>query len=298
MKPKRLKLRGVLTALVTPMNRDGSIDGRALDGLVDAQLEAGIDGLVPCGSTGEAATLTAEERLQVTRRVVERVAGRIPVITGTGTNSTSGTIENQKRVQESGVDATLVVTPYYNKPTPEGLYRHFAAVAEAATLPIVAYNVPGRTGCDMKPATVARIAKLPHVVGIKEATGDIDRVAEIRRSTSPEFAILSGDDGTTCPFVLLGGDGVISVASNVAPREMVAMVRAAQRGDVATARAQHDKLRPLFEALFFESNPIPVKAALAMLGCIQEAYRLPLCEMGTENRNRLQAVLREGVWLR
>ena len=295
MDPK--KLCGTFTALVTPMNRDGSLDLGALDALVDAQLQADIDGLVPCGTTGEAVTLTPQEREQVVTRVVKRVAAKATVIAGAGANSTATAIEAQKRAASTGADGALVVTPYYNKPSPEGLYRHYAAITEAVDFPTVLYNVPSRTGCDMKPDTVARVSKLPGVVGIKEATGDIDRVAAIRDKTAKSFVLLSGDDATACPFVLLGGDGVISVASNVAPSEMKAMIRAAAEGKVAPARAQHDRLRALFVALFLEANPIPVKAALHLLGRLEESYRLPLCGMSKEPRARLETVLREGGWL-
>jgi 4-hydroxy-tetrahydrodipicolinate synthase len=291
-------LSGTLTALVTPMNRDGSLDLGALDALVEAQLAAGIEGLVPCGTTGEAVTLTVAERDTVVQRVVAKVNGRVPVIAGAGANSTAVAIEAQRRAKDSGAQASLVVTPYYNKPTPEGLYRHYAAIAAAVDFPIVVYNVPGRTGCDIKPATVGRLARIPSIVGIKEATGDIDRVAAIRALCPAGFALLSGDDATACPFVLLGGDGVISVASHIAAGEMVAMIRAARANDAATARRQHDRLRDLFVALFLESNPIPVKAALAMQRRLEEAYRLPLCEMSAEPKRRLEEVLRAGGWLR
>jgi 4-hydroxy-tetrahydrodipicolinate synthase len=290
-------LRGTLTALVTPMNRDGSLDLGALDALVDAQLASGIVGLVPCGTTGEAATLSAAERVLVVGRVVKRVAGRAAVLAGTGVNSTAETIEHQKRAREAGATHGLVVTPYYNKPTPEGLYRHYAAVAEAVDLPIVVYNVPGRTACDLKPDTLARIAGIPRVVGVKEATADLDRVTLIRRSTPPGFALLSGDDGTACPFVLLGGDGVISVVSNLLPAETARMIAAALDGRVAEARDAHHALRDVIAALFFEANPIPIKAAMAMKGVVQECYRLPLCEMGADNRKKLEAVLKAGRWL-
>ncbi len=290
-------LRGVFTALVTPMNRDGSLDFGALDALVDGQLAAGIAGLVPCGTTGEAATMTSDERAQVVSRVVKRVAGRAAVIAGTGVNSTAESIALQRRAKELGATHGLVVTPYYNKPSPEGLYRHYAAIAEAVELPIIAYNVPGRTGCDLKPDTLCRVAKLPRVVGVKEATADLDRVALIRNGAGPSFTLLSGDDGTCCPFTLVGGDGVISVASNFAPKEMVAMIQAALEGEVATAREHHLRLRDMMQALFLESNPIPVKAALAMKGLIEEHYRLPLCEMSGENRRKLEGVLRHGGFL-
>ena len=290
------QLRGTFTAVVTPFNRDGSLDLGALDALVDRQLDGGITGLVPCGTTGEAATLSAEERERVIRRVVARAGGRAQVIAGTGANSTAATVENQQRAKDAGADAALVVTPYYNKPTPEGLVRHYAAIADAVDFPTILYNVPGRTGCDMKPETVARVSMLRGVMGIKEATGDLDRVGALRVSTRPDFVLLSGDDATAVPFVLLGGDGVISVTSNVAPGEMVQMIQAALAGRVTDARRLHDRLRPLFAALFWEANPIPVKAALAIRQQLAECYRLPLCEMSPEPRRRLETILREGGW--
>lgn len=296
-RPASSVLRGVFTALVTPMNRDGSIDFGALDALVDAQLAAGIAGLVPCGTTGEAVTLSERERVEVVSRVAARAKNRVPIIAGTGVNSTAESIAHQKRAKEAGATHGLVVTPYYNKPTPEGLYRHYAAIAEAAFLPVVVYNVPSRTGCDLKPDTLARIAGLPGLAGVKEASADLDRVTTIRRTTPPAFALLSGDDGTACPFVLLGGDGVISVVSNLLPAETVTMMAAALAGDVEKARAMHHRLRDVIAALFYESNPIPVKAALAMRGLVQETYRLPLCEMQPDNRKRLEGVLRAGGWL-
>lgn len=290
-------LRGVFTALVTPMNRDGSVDFAALDALVDHQLAGGINGLVPCGTTGEAATMSNDEREKVIGAVVKRANGRVPVVAGTGTQGTATTIEAQQRAKDLGATHGLVVTPFYNKPTPEGLYRHYAKVADSVDLPVVIYNVPSRTGCDIKPDTVARLAKVPGIVGIKEATGDLDRVPALRASISTRFGVLSGDDATACAFTLMGGDGVISVASNVVPSEMVAMTIAARQGDAKTAREAHNRLRNLMAALFLESNPIPVKAAVAMQGRIQECYRLPLCEMQAGTRSALEGALRAGRWI-
>ena len=290
-------LRGTFTALVTPMNRDGSIDFGALEALVDAQLAGGITGLVPCGTTGEACTLTGPERAQVISRVAKRVAGRVPVIAGTGTNNTAESIEHHKRAQQAGATHALVVTPYYNKPSPEGLYRHHAALAEAVDLPIILYNIPGRTGSDMKPDLLTRIAGLPAVVGVKEASGDLDRVQAIRRTTRPGFSILSGDDSNVVSLVLLGGDGVISVLSNLLPAEMVAMVQAALDGRVDKAREWHYKLRDVMAAMFIESNPVPVKAAMARRSMLKDHYRLPLCEMQPENRKQLERVLTAGGWI-
>lgn len=290
-------LRGVLTALVTPMNKDGSIDFGALDALVDQQLEAGIDGLVPCGTTGESVTLNSEERAKVITAVVKKAANKATVVAGAGANSTAVAIEHQKRAKDTGAHYALVVTPYYNRPTPEGLFRHYSALLEAVDLPIILYNVPNRTGCDMLPETVARLAKLRGIVAVKEASNDLDRVAALRDTTDPSFTILSGEDGTCCPFALLGGDGVISVASNVAPREMVMMIHAALAGQAVDARVRHHGLRTLFKALSIESNPIPVKAALTMMGIVQENYRLPLCELRPENREALALALKGGGWI-
>ncbi|OGR10830.1 MAG: 4-hydroxy-tetrahydrodipicolinate synthase [Deltaproteobacteria bacterium RIFOXYB12_FULL_58_9] len=297
MSPDIRKLRGTLTALVTPMNRDGSIDFGALDALVDTQIESGINGLVPCGSTGEAATMTAIEREQIITRVVKKVAGRVVVIAGAGGMGTLEAIDNQKRAAGSGAACALVATPAYNRPTPEGLYRHYAALLDAVDFPTMLYNVPSRTGTDMLPATVGRIAALSGIVGIKEATGDLDRVAAIRALTPPEFLHFSGDDPSACAYVLLGGHGVISVASNFAPKLMASMIRAALDGKVEIARSEHRELRPLFAAMALQSNPLPVKAALAMRGTIQEYYRLPLCEMNQEPRARLEEILRQNGWL-
>nr|ADI22032.1 dihydrodipicolinate synthase/N-acetylneuraminate lyase [uncultured myxobacterium HF0200_05J13] len=297
MMSSQAQLNGVLTALVTPMNADGSVDFGALDALVDSQIEAGIDGLVPCGTTGESATMTAEEREQVIAHVVKRANGECTIVAGAGSNSTAVAIEHQKRAAGTGADYALVVTPYYNKPTPTGLYKHYEALLGAADIPIILYNVPGRTGCDMLPETVINIAQMDGIVSVKEATADLDRVSAIRAGVSEEFKILSGDDETTCPFVLLGGDGVISVTSNFAPAQMVAMVHAARARDVETARRQHETLRPLFEVLFIESNPIPVKTALAMAGQLEENFRLPLCAISAPAREELTRVLKQGSWL-
>ncbi len=291
-------LRGVLTALVTPFNKDGSLDTGALDAVVDQQLAGKIDGLVPCGTTGEAATMTSEEQLQVVTQVKRKVGDKLAVVAGTGSNSTRATIEQTRRAKDAGVDCALVVTPYYNKPTPEGQYRHYAAITEAVELPVIVYNVPGRTGLDMKPDAICRVATLPNIVGVKEATADLDRIPLIRRGTGKDFRLLSGDDATTAAFVMMGGDGCISVLSNVVPGPTVEMVHAALEGKVQKARELHDKLRDLMMALFWESNPIPVKAALAMMGVIKENYRLPLCEMSAEPRKKLEGVLRAGGWLR
>ena len=297
MSDKPKDLRGTFTALVTPFNSDGSIDYGALEALVEDQLKNGIDGLVPCGTTGESATMSAQERQDVITFVVDKVAGRAPVVAGAGSNNTAVAIEHQKRAVDTGAQYALVVTPYYNKPTAEGLYQHYSALLEAANIPIILYNVPGRTGCDMLPETIGRLAKLDGIVAVKEATADLDRVAAIQSITQGNIALLSGDDGTACPFGLLGGDGVISVVSNVLPKETSDMMRAALLGQVGQAREIHNALRNIIAALFIESNPIPVKAALVLRGQIAENYRLPLCPMAQDTRQALEDVMRQDGWL-
>lgn len=290
-------LHGAFTALVTPMNRDGSLDLGALDALIDAQLAAGINGLVPCGTTGETATLSESERDTVVRRVVKRVDGRVPVIAGTGSNATNITIANQKRAKDAGATHALVVTPFYNKPTQDGLYRHYSAIADAVDIPSVLYNVPGRTGVDLKPETVARLATHQRIVAIKDATSDLDRVTVTARTTPADFVQLSGEDATTCAFTLMGGHGVVSVVSNVVPADVTTMVAHALHGDAAQARAIHAKLRDINYALFWESNPIPAKAALSMMGRMNDTLRSPLFEMSEGLRDKLRDVLSAGGWL-
>lgn len=288
----RPPLRGTYTALVTPFNNDGSIDFGALDAFVAWQIAEGVEGVVPCGTTGESTTMSAEERAQVISRVVQRAAGKVTVIAGAGATSTTEAVEHQKRAADTGATYALVATPAYNKPSPDGLFRHYQALLEAASLPIILYNVPSRTACDMTPPTVARIAALDGIVAIKEATGDLSRVHAIRRTVPDDFAILSGDDPTGTALCWHGGDGVISVASNIAPRPFSAMVRAALGGKVEEARTLHNRLADLVSALFIEANPIPAKAALTMMGKIGEHYRLPLCPMAAAGRAELERVLR------
>lgn len=292
-----MSLHGTYTAIVTPMNRDGSLDLGALDALVDAQLAAGISGLVPCGTTGETATLTEDEQNTVISRVVKRVAGKVPVIAGAGSNATSITVTNTKRVKDLGASHALIVAPYYNKPTQEGLIRHYSAVTDAVDIPVVAYNVPGRTASDIKPETVIALAKNPRIVAIKDATSDLDRVTVTGRAVRKDFTQLSGEDATCCAFTLMGGNGVVSVISNVVPAETVQMIAHAERGEVAQARAMHEKLRDITQALFWESNPIPAKAALSMMGRIQDSLRLPLVPMTEGTRAKLRDVLKAGGWL-
>jgi len=288
-----MSFRGVMTALVTPM-KDGAVDEPALRGLVRHQIAAGIAGLVACGSTGEAATLTAAEQARVVRIVVDEAAGRVPVVAGVGARSTHGGIADAVRGAEAGADGLLVVTPAYNKPTQDGLLAHFRAIADACDLPVVLYNVPGRTACDMKPATVAALAEHPRVVAHKEATGDLTRAADVRRIVPADFALLSGDDFTYLPFIAAGGDGCISVLSNVAPAELVALDAAAREGRRDAALAAHLRLLPLMHALFVESNPIPVKTAAAWLGLIPRAeLRLPLTPLTDPGADALEAALLE-----
>jgi 4-hydroxy-tetrahydrodipicolinate synthase len=268
--------RGSIVALVTPMHADGRIDEEGLRRLVDFHVEAGTSAIVAVGTTGESATLDEQEHCAVIRRVVELAAGRIPVIGGTGANSTTEAITLTRCAREAGADAALLVTPYYNKPTQEGLYLHHKAVAEAVDIPQILYNVPGRTACDMLPETVARLSKLPHVVGIKEATGDLGRLEQLRALCGEGFAFFSGDDATACEFMLLGGHGVISVTANVAPGMMREMAAAALAGDRERALAMNGRLDGLHHKLFAQSNPIPVKWAVAEMGLCERGIRLPL----------------------
>jgi 4-hydroxy-tetrahydrodipicolinate synthase len=283
---------GALTALVTPMKAGdrGELDLPALSRLVEEQIAAGVHGLVAVGTTGESATLGMAEHVAVIRHVVEVVAGRVPVIAGAGANSTAEAIELSRGSEDAGADGLLHVTPYYNKPTQEGLYRHYAAIAAATRLPIVLYNVPGRTACDLAPATVERLAELPQVVAIKEAS-DVKRAAELITRVGDRIAVLAGDDVTALPIIALGGRGVISVASNVVPKQMAELANAAMAGDLERARAIQVDLTPLFGLLFAEPNPIPVKAALEILGRIESGIRLPLCPCTPALRARLAELL-------
>jgi 4-hydroxy-tetrahydrodipicolinate synthase len=282
-------LQGTFTALVTPFNRDGSVDFTRLRALVEEQIAGGVEGLVPVGTTGESPTLSFDEHYKVVEVVTEAVARRVPVIAGTGGNSTDEAVQLTKHAQSVGVDATLQVTPYYNKPSQEGLYRHFATIADLG-LPVVLYNVPGRTSREIAVETVARLAKHPKVAAIKEAAGDAARVSAIHAVCG--LPVLCGDDALTVPMISIGACGVISVASNVMPRDVSDMVRAALAGDFAAARAAHTRLYPLFRDLFIDTNPVPVKAALARMGRIEEVYRLPLCELADKQRAVLDATLK------
>ncbi len=271
---------GTMTALVTPFDEKGYFDRRAMEGLVEWQIEQGIDGLVACGSTGEAATLNDEEYATVVKCVVETVAGRVPVIAGAGSNNTARAVELSKLAQQAGVDGLLHVTPFYNKPTKAGIIAHYRAIAEAVELPIVAYNVPGRTGLNMSAdVTLALAEAVPQVVAVKEASGDIEQVMAIMAGRRDGFSVLSGDDALTLPMIAAGADGLISVASNEIPAELTAMVRASRDGDFEAARHLHYKWLALMNANFIETNPQPVKTALALMGRIKEQFRLPLVPM-------------------
>ncbi len=284
--------QGVLTALVTPL-RDGAVDERALGELVEFQLEAGVDGLVPCGSTGESATLTHAEHRRVVEVVVAAARGRVPVVAGTGSNSTREAIELTRHAKEAGADGALLISPYYNKPTQQGIFEHFAAIARETAFPLVVYNVPGRTASNMLPETLARLAAVEQVVAVKESCGDLHQIAQTVAACPDDFIVLSGDDWATLPILCLGGRGVISVAANVAPADVVELVRAFRAGDLARARESHYRLLPLMDALFCESNPIPVKTALALRGQILDEIRLPLTPLTDRNREALQVVLKE-----
>jgi 4-hydroxy-tetrahydrodipicolinate synthase len=282
--------KGVITALVTPFRGD-AVDEEALRRLVDEQIRAGIDGFVPVGTTGESPTVSVEEHIRIIKIVVEETRKRVPVIAGTGANSTREAIELTREARAVGADGTLQVTPYYNRPTQDGLFRHFKAVADAAGLPVVVYNVPGRTGCDLLPETMARLCEVPLVVGIKEATGSAQRAAQIIARVGDRMVVLSGDDATAFPLYALGAQGCISVVSNVAPADMAAMWDAAAAGNWQKARELHYRVFPLAEGLFIEANPIPVKAALAMMGKIADEIRAPLYPMAGANREKVRKIL-------
>lgn len=286
------QFRGTGTAIVTPFKKNQSVDEAALHHLLDLQIKGGVEAIVPLGTTGENPTLTTDEQRRIMEMVVEHVNGKALIIAGTGSNNTSKVIEMSRYAKEAGVDAVLVVGPYYNKPTQEGYFRHFLAIAEAVEIPMIAYNVPGRTGGNIEPATILRMAReIPYVVGVKEASGSMAQIMEIARHKPKGFSLLSGDDAITLPLMVLGGDGCISVVANEVPGPFSTMVRACLKGKWTKALELHNKLLPLMNANFLESNPIPVKAALAMMGHIDEAYRLPLVEMQSANREKLRAIL-------
>jgi 4-hydroxy-tetrahydrodipicolinate synthase len=282
---------GTGTALVTPFRRDGTLDEETLGTLVKRQIDAGIDFLVPCGTTGESPTLTHKEHLRVVEIAVELAKGKVPVLAGAGGYNTAEVIALARELAEIGVDGILSVTPYYNKPTQEGLYQHFRAIAEAVALPIILYSVQGRTGVNIEPAIVKRLAQVENIVGIKEASGNVAQMAAILNIVPEEFAVLSGDDAITLPVISLGGRGVISVVSNEIPAEMAQLTRLALSGDFARAREIHRRYHPLMEVNFVESNPIPVKAAMAEMGLLEPVWRLPLVAPKAENQTRIRSVL-------
>ncbi|BAO45020.1 4-hydroxy-tetrahydrodipicolinate synthase [Thiolapillus brandeum] len=289
-------MQGSMVALVTPMTQDGSVDLDAMYKLLDWHVEQGTGAIVSMGTTGESATLDEKEHCEVIRRTVEHISGRIPVIAGTGANSTSEAISLTRCAAAAGADACLLVTPYYNKPTQEGLYLHFKAIAEAVDIPQILYNVPGRTACDMLPETVGRLAEIDNIIGIKEATGDLGRLEQIRALSGKQFALYSGDDATGCEFMLSGGNGVISVTANVVPGAMAQVCEAALAGDRETAEKIDARLADLHRELFLESNPIPVKWALAEMGMIQEGIRLPLTWLSQKYHQPLRkAMIHAGI---
>lgn len=287
----RTPFTGVGTALVTPFTSSGAVDEAAVVRLARRQVDAGVHFLVPCGTTGEAPTLSPEERRRVVELVVGEAGGRVPVLAGAGGYDTREVVESARAMREAGASGLLSVTPYYNKPTPEGLFRHYQAIAEAVPLPLVVYNVPGRTGCNVDPATLARLATIAGVAGVKEASGNVTQICEVLKSVPADFLVLSGDDALTLPAMAVGARGVVSVASNEVPGEMVRMVEAAERNDFAAAREIHSRLLPLMLANFAESNPIPVKAAMAQMGLLEETYRLPMVPPRPETREKLSRVL-------
>ncbi|MCC6352530.1 MAG: 4-hydroxy-tetrahydrodipicolinate synthase [Verrucomicrobiae bacterium] len=292
-----MKFTGTYTALVTPF-RGGVVDAAAMGELIERQVSAGVDGIVPVGTTGESPTLSHEEHIKVVELSVRRADKRCKVLAGTGSNSTREAISLTHAAERSGADGALLVCPYYNKPPQEGLYRHFAAIAEATDLPLVLYSIPGRCVIEIAADTVARLARdCPNIVAIKEAGGKVERVAQLKAACPEGFTILSGDDAMTVPFMREGASGVISVASNLVPAEVARLVRLERDGHRAEADALNSMLAPLFRDLFLETNPIPIKAAMAMKGWIGEDLRLPLIPMSAENRSRLEATLRAGGWL-
>jgi 4-hydroxy-tetrahydrodipicolinate synthase len=289
----RTAFTGVGTALVTPFTKNGDVDEAAVRRLGRRQIDAGVHFLVPCGTTGETPTLTAEERLRIVEILVDEAHGQVPVLAGAGGYDTKEVIHVAREMERLGVSGLLSVTPYYNKPTQEGLYQHFKAIAESTPLPIIVYNVPGRTGVNVEVATLARMAEVPNIVGVKEASGNMTQMCEVAKAVPPEFLVLSGDDALTLPLMAVGGRGIISVASNEIPREMVQMVEAAERDDFAAARAVHARIMPLMQINFVEANPIPVKSAMAAMGLIEEIYRLPMVAPRPASKEKILKVLKE-----
>jgi 4-hydroxy-tetrahydrodipicolinate synthase len=289
----RTNWTGVGTALVTPFTASGELDERAVRRLGRRQVDAGVHFLVPCGTTGENPTLSHAERVRIVELLVDEVNGAAPVLAGAGGYDTREVIHLAEAMRQAGAAGLLSVTPYYNKPTQEGLYLHYRAIAESTPLPVIVYNVPGRTGVNIEPATLARLAAIPNIVGVKEASGNITQMCDVCRVVPPDFIVLSGDDAITLPLMAIGGRGIISVASNEVPAEMVRMVEAAERGDFAAARAVHNRILPLMQVNFVEANPLPVKAAMAAMGLLEEVYRLPMCPPRPESKEKIVKVLKE-----
>src|SRR6266852_4904641 len=289
-----MKLHGCGTALVTPFKQDQTIDQEALGRLVEWQVESGIHFLVPCGTTGETPALSKEEWLRVIDITIEVAGGKVPIVAGATSNYTAEAVEKARELsRRKGVDAILTASPYYNKPTQEGQYQHFKAIAQAVEKPLVLYNVPGRTAANIEPATLGRLAKVPNIIAVKEASGNISQIAEVFHHVPESFLVFSGDDAITLPVISLGGVGIISVASNEIPKEMSVLTNAALQGDWVKARKIHRQYLPLMQANFIESNPMPVKAVLAMMGRIEEVYRLPMVPMKNDTRSRLQQIAAE-----
>jgi len=281
---------GSIVAIVTPF-KNHRVDEKAMGDLIEWHITEGTDAIVPCGTTGESATLEYDEHYRVIEHTIQVVNGRVPVIAGTGANSTDETVIMTKKAKDMGADGALLVAPYYNKPSQEGLYRHYKLVAEEVDIPIVLYNVPGRTAVNMLPETVARLMEMKNIVAIKEATGNMAQVSDVLRLCGDRITVISGDDFTTYTLMALGGKGVISVSANVAPRDVSAMCKAFKKGDLDGARKMHFKLEPLNKAMFIETNPIPAKTSLSMMGKIEEEFRLPLCSMSDENKGKLRKIL-------
>jgi 4-hydroxy-tetrahydrodipicolinate synthase len=284
-------LKGAITAIVTPF-KNGLVDEEAYRALVERQINEGIHGIVPCGTTGESATLSHGEHKQVVEICIDQVKKRVPVIAGTGSNNTAESLELTRHAEAAGADYALMITPYYNKPTQEGLYQHYKTVAGATKIPIVVYNVPGRTSLNLLPETMARLATIPHVVGLKDATGDLKQGAKTLELCGEKITVLSGDDFTVLPLLAIGGKGVISVVSNVTPADMAGMCNAFFKGDLEGARKIHYKMWPLMEAMFYETNPTPAKTALKLMGKITGEVRQPLCSMSAANEEKLRGVLK------
>jgi 4-hydroxy-tetrahydrodipicolinate synthase len=283
--------RGAIVAIVTPF-RNGTVDEEAYRELIEFQIAGGTEGIVPCGTTGESSTLSHEEHERVIQIAIEAVRKRVPVIAGTGSNSTTEALRLTRHAYEAGADGALLVCPYYNRPTQEGLYQHFRSIAEAVPLPLVPYNIPSRTGINLMPETVARLAKISNIVGIKEASGSLKQMSDVINLCDDDFAVLSGDDILTLPLLAQGGKGVISVISNVVPADPVAMIRAFEQGDVKRAAALHHKMSPLIDALFVETNPVPVKAALYLMGKIAYEVRLPLCQLTEASLGKVKTAMK------